>query len=71
MPLHRYVHVPGGTHTDGSARIDKEDQPMLPSFVEAFDELEAWARPTTRSRRRLGSRRPGPFRPRGGDGPSP
>ncbi|MFE6868630.1 tannase/feruloyl esterase family alpha/beta hydrolase [Kitasatospora sp. NPDC057692] len=48
-PLHRYVHVPGGTHTDGLVRIDKEYRPMLPSFVAAFNELEAWARPTTRS----------------------
>ncbi len=49
-PLHRYVHVPGGTHTDGLVVIDtKTYKPMLPSFVAAFNELESWARPTTRS----------------------
>ncbi|WP_043475935.1 tannase/feruloyl esterase family alpha/beta hydrolase [Kitasatospora sp. MBT66] len=49
-PLHRYVHVPGGTHTDGLVVIDtKTYKPMLPSFVAAFNELEGWARPTTRS----------------------
>ncbi|MFF1339876.1 tannase/feruloyl esterase family alpha/beta hydrolase [Streptomyces sp. NPDC058290] len=49
-PLHRYVHVDGGAHTDGLVVLDKERlKPMLPSFVAAFGELEAWARPTTRS----------------------
>ncbi|WP_431683152.1 tannase/feruloyl esterase family alpha/beta hydrolase [Kitasatospora sp. KL5] len=48
--LHRYIHVPGGTHTDGLVAIDKEAyRPMLPSFVAAFGELEAWTRPNTRS----------------------
>nr|WSW57969.1 hypothetical protein OG513_04900 [Streptomyces sp. NBC_00998] len=47
-PLHRYVHVDGGAHTDGLVVLDKERlKPMLPSFVAAFGELEAWARPTT------------------------
>ncbi|MFD0379544.1 tannase/feruloyl esterase family alpha/beta hydrolase [Streptomyces sp. NPDC127112] len=47
--LHRYVHVPGGTHTDGLVAIDKETyRPMLPSFVAAFGELETWTGPTTR-----------------------
>ncbi|MEU1377730.1 tannase/feruloyl esterase family alpha/beta hydrolase [Streptomyces triculaminicus] len=48
--LHRYVHVPGGTHTDGLVALSNDKielKPMLPSFVSAFGELEAWARPTT------------------------
>ncbi|GAA0327964.1 hypothetical protein GCM10010302_78670 [Streptomyces polychromogenes] len=47
---HRYVHVPGGAHTDGLAAIGKEAyRPMLPSFVAAFAEMEAWTRATTPS----------------------
>ncbi|OAR26451.1 hypothetical protein A8W25_08110 [Streptomyces sp. ERV7] len=49
-PLHRYVHVPDGPHTDGLVAIDdKTLKPMLPSFVAAFNELETWTRPTSRS----------------------
>ncbi|WP_331735147.1 hypothetical protein [Streptomyces sp. NBC_00211] len=38
------------THTDGLVAIGKEAyEPMLPSFVAAFAELETWApRPDTR-----------------------
>ncbi|MBT2402907.1 MULTISPECIES: hypothetical protein [unclassified Streptomyces] len=43
--LHRYVLVPGGTHTDGLVPVDKDAlRPMLPSFVSAFGELEDWTR---------------------------
>ncbi|MFI6001478.1 hypothetical protein ACIA98_13800 [Streptomyces sp. NPDC051366] len=49
-PLHRYVHVDGGAHTDGLVVLDKNRlKPMLPSFVAAFGELEAWTRPAARS----------------------
>ncbi|MFJ8210430.1 hypothetical protein [Streptomyces sp. NPDC096033] len=48
--LHRHVHVPAGTHTDGLVAIDNEAyRPMPPSFVTAIAELEPWTRPTTRS----------------------
>ncbi|MFE4258481.1 tannase/feruloyl esterase family alpha/beta hydrolase [Streptomyces sp. NPDC056883] len=40
--LHRYIKVPGGTHTDGLVPISKQLRPMLPSFVESFGQLEAW-----------------------------
>lgn len=41
--LHRYIKVPGGTHTDGMVPIDEQNlRPMLPSFVEAFGQLETW-----------------------------
>ncbi|MFI1372097.1 tannase/feruloyl esterase family alpha/beta hydrolase [Streptomyces longwoodensis] len=45
--LHRYVLVAGGTHTDGLVPLAPRTlQPMLPSFVTAFGELEAWTRHT-------------------------
>jgi hypothetical protein len=41
--LHRYIRVPGGTHTDGMVPLAPGTlRPMLPSFVGAFAELEAW-----------------------------
>jgi hypothetical protein len=41
--LHRYRHVPGGTHTDGLVPIAPGVlRPMLPAFTSAFTELEAW-----------------------------
>ncbi|MFF8926716.1 hypothetical protein ACF1AO_05565 [Streptomyces longwoodensis] len=44
--LHRYVLVAGGTHTDGLVPLAPQTlRPMLPSFVTAFAELEAWTRP--------------------------
>ncbi|QNP75969.1 tannase/feruloyl esterase family alpha/beta hydrolase [Streptomyces roseirectus] len=46
-PLHRYHHIPGGTHTDGLTALDPEAYtPMLPAFVTALTELETWTRPT-------------------------
>jgi hypothetical protein len=46
-PLHRYVLVAGGTHTDGLVPIAPQTlKPMLPSFVTAFGELETWTRHT-------------------------
>ncbi len=40
--LHRYVLVPDGSHTDGLVQVSDKVRPMLPSFVAAFEDLEAW-----------------------------
>ncbi|MEV6954433.1 hypothetical protein [Streptomyces sp. NPDC051183] len=49
--LHRYVLVPGGTHVDGLIPYDTDRlRPMLPSFVSAFAELEAWTAKGSRTK---------------------
>lgn len=41
--LHRETRVPGGPHTDGlTALAPAAFRPMLPAFVQAFDDLERW-----------------------------
>ncbi|MGW1764139.1 tannase/feruloyl esterase family alpha/beta hydrolase [Streptomyces sp. NPDC002073] len=46
--LHRYVRVPGGTHTDGLVPVAPQTlRPMLGSFVAAFADLEHRTRRTS------------------------